>query len=167
MLPDWYLARAGLGRHDLFSEFAAEYSMDLDLAEIAAESIAMTVALAHEARENPLVAEVARKASGRLPIAVVTNSETAIAGAFLDQTGLRDLFDLVLTCDDVARPKPAPDLYLLAAERFGVSPQDCLVLEDSDQGVGAARSAGMAWHDVRSAEWPPNCAGLIKSLSKR
>ncbi len=53
------------------------------------------------------------------------------------------LFDVVCTRDDVAAVKPAPDLFLLAAERLGVRPQDCVVFEDSPNGLRAARAAGM------------------------
>jgi HAD superfamily hydrolase (TIGR01493 family) len=162
----WYMARAGLGRRDLFAQFAADFASALDLPHIVADSIALTVAMATDARENPLVADVARQASGRLPIAVVTNSEAAIAHAFLAETSLHDLFDHILTCEDAARSKPAPDLYLEAAARLGVAPAGCLVLEDSDQGMLAAISAGMACMDVRSREWSKQCAELLDSVSR-
>jgi beta-phosphoglucomutase-like phosphatase (HAD superfamily) len=165
MPHDWYMARSGLGRRDLFAQFAAEFAVELDLPRIAADSIARTVALSSAAVENPSVADVARQAAGRVPIAVVTNSEAAIANAFLLQTALRDLFACIVTCDDAARPKPDPDLYLLAAARLGVAPQGCLVLEDSDQGIQAARSAGMTWFDVRSPDWPQRSDGLVNILA--
>lgn len=149
----WYMARAGLGRRDLFAQFAADFAVELDLQRIVSDSIALTVTMAADARENPLVADVARRASGRLPIAVVTNSEAAIARAFLAETALHDLFDRILTCEDAARPKPAPDLYLEAASRLGVVPAGCFVLEDSDQGIQAAATAGMMCLDVRKPEW--------------
>ena len=160
----WYMARTGLGRRDLFAQFAADFAVALDLPRIIADSIALTVAMAADARENPLVADVARQASGRLPIAVVTNSEAAIARAFLAETALHDLFDRILTCEDAARPKPAPDLYLEAASRLGVVPTGCLVLEDSDQGIQAARSAGMVCLDVRKPEWAQQGKALIGAM---
>lgn len=160
----WYMARTGLGRRDLFAQFAADFSVALDVPRIVADSIALTVTMAADARENPLVADVARQASGRLPIAVVTNSEAAIAHAFLAETALHNLFDRILTCEDVALPKPAPDLYLAAAARLGVVPARCLVLEDSDQGIQAAISAGMSWFDVRSPNWPQQGKGLLDQL---
>jgi beta-phosphoglucomutase-like phosphatase (HAD superfamily) len=52
-------------------------------------------------------------------------------------------FDALCGRDDVARVKPAPDLFLLAAERLGVRPETCVVFEDSPNGIRAARSAGM------------------------
>lgn len=161
----WYMARTGLGRRDLFAQFASDFAVPIDLPRIVGDSIALTVAMAADARENPLVADVARQASGRLPIAVVTNSEAPIATAFLLATSLYDPFDTILTCEDAARPKPAPDLYLKAAARLGVAPHHCLVLEDSDQGIQAAISAGMSWFDVRSPDWPQQCETLLGQLA--
>ena len=57
--------------------------------------------------------------------------------------GLADVFEIVVTADDVARGKPAPDLFLLAAEKMGIAPTDCLVLEDSLLGIEAADACGM------------------------
>jgi HAD superfamily hydrolase (TIGR01509 family) len=54
-----------------------------------------------------------------------------------------DAFDAIVTSDDVAHPKPAPDLYLLACERLGVDPTDALALEDSPSGIAAAKAAGL------------------------
>lgn len=161
---DWYTARTGLGRGDLFARFAADFAVSLDLPSVERDSIAMTVSLSAKARENPLVASVARQAAGRLPIAVVTNSEAAIVNAFLKATALHDVFNLVVPCEDAARPKPAPDLYLEAALRLNVNAEHCLVLEDSDQGIRAAASAGMSWLDVRSPDWPQHCRELLAHL---
>ena len=66
----------------------------------------------------------------------------------MDAAGLTPLFDTVVTIDDVAAAKPAPDLFLEAAHRLGVPADGCLVLEDSPQGLLAAQNAGMAVVDV-------------------
>lgn len=151
---DWYMALTGLARRDLFKAYMRDFGVPLDLPRAIADSISATIALAAQARENPAVAALARQASGRVRSAVVTNSETAIASAFLREVGILHLFDALLGCDSAPRPKPAPDLYLAAAARLDVPPADCLVLEDSDQGVLAATTAKMACIDVRDPEWP-------------
>lgn len=161
---DWYMALTGMGRGDLLRRLMQDTGQRLDLPRAIADSIALTVTLAPEAQENPAVAGLARRAAGRLPIGVVTNSEAAIVTAFLAETGLRPLFDLVLSCEGAPNPKPAPDLYLRAAAVLGVAPQDCLVLEDSAQGIAAATAAGMRWLDVREASWPATCTALEGAL---
>ena len=57
--------------------------------------------------------------------------------------GLTDAFEVIVTSDDVAHAKPAPDIYLLACERLGVPPADAIALEDSLSGVTAAKAAGL------------------------
>lgn len=158
------MSLTGLGRLDLFQRFKSDFSANLDTERLVSDSIRLTVEMSSQARENPSVATLARHASGRLPIAVVTNSEASIAHAVLSKTALHTLFDCILTVEDAPRPKPAPDLYLAAAARLGVEATRCLVLEDSDQGISAARTAGMKWADVRLPDWPAKCAGLIASL---
>jgi beta-phosphoglucomutase-like phosphatase (HAD superfamily) len=73
---------------------------------------------------------------------VVTSSSRRTAEQHLTLGGIRARFDTILTCDDVARGKPHPDLYLLAAERLGVRPHACVVIEDSHPGIAAAHAAG-------------------------
>ena len=79
----------------------------------------------------------------RLPRAVATGTHRATALGLLDRARLRDRFSLLVGGDEVPRGKPEPDIYLAAAARLGVSPGDCLVLEDSGPGACAARAAGM------------------------
>lgn len=78
-----------------------------------------------------------------LPMAVATSSRRLPALTKLDVTGLRHWMDAVVSCDDIPRPKPAPDAYLHAAALLGVAPVDCLVFEDSEVGTKSAWEAGM------------------------
>lgn len=82
------------------------------------------------------------KAAG-LKLAVASSSAEEWVGPFLDQHGLRSQLDALCTRDDVAHVKPAPDLFLLAAERMGVDPRRTVVFEDSPNGLRAAHAAGM------------------------
>ena len=75
--------------------------------------------------------------------AVATSTRRPLAMRKLQAAGLLPYFDAVCTSSDVARPKPAPDVYLLAARTLDVAPSRCLVLEDSPTGVRAALAAGM------------------------
>lgn len=100
-------------------------------------------------RISPVVA-VAQEHFGRIPLGVATGGTRVICEGVLDSTGLKSLFGAIVTCDDVVRHKPAPDIYLEAARRLNVNPLACLAYEDTDPGIAAASSAGMQVIDVRT-----------------
>jgi HAD superfamily hydrolase (TIGR01509 family) len=77
-----------------------------------------------------------------LPAAVATSSRHSYADRLLVRHGLQNRFDFVLASEDVTRGKPDPEIYRLAAERFGVPAGTMLVLEDSPAGIAAANAAG-------------------------
>jgi HAD superfamily hydrolase (TIGR01509 family) len=79
-----------------------------------------------------------------VPIGLATNSGREFATRALRSAGVLDCFDAVVSAEEVAHPKPAPDVYLEAAARVGAAdPASCVALEDSETGVAAARAAGM------------------------
>lgn len=77
------------------------------------------------------------------PMALATSTERRRATMNLEAVGLVDYFPVITTGDEVARGKPAPDIFLLTAERLGIAPGRCLALEDSEPGVESASAAGM------------------------
>jgi HAD superfamily hydrolase (TIGR01509 family) len=79
----------------------------------------------------------------KLPLAVATSSVSASARPFLERTGIRSFFSVVITGDEVQRGKPHPDIYLQAAKKLGISPEACLVIEDSLAGMAAGKAANM------------------------
>ena len=79
----------------------------------------------------------------RIPMAVATSTRGARARLKLARSGIDHYFSHVVTSSDVAHAKPAPDLYLLAAERLGIPTHECIALEDSEFGVRAASAAGI------------------------
>lgn len=79
-----------------------------------------------------------------VPLAVATSTRRERALIKLARCGIDHYFGALATSSDVAYPKPAADIYLLAASRLGVSPENCTALEDSEMGVRAAAAAGMA-----------------------
>jgi len=99
------------------------------------------------------------RARGQVPLAVVSGGYQAVVRQILKQIGLLESFDTLVGSEDTDRHKPDPDPFLEAARRLGVRPEGCLVWEDSDLGVEAARRAGMAWIDVRSFHQPRRLTG--------
>ena len=78
-----------------------------------------------------------------VPRAVASSSGPETIRVYLEGAGIYDRFDRVVSGNECARSKPAPDIFLLAAERLGEKPEHCLVVEDSPSGVRAGRAAGM------------------------
>jgi beta-phosphoglucomutase len=78
-----------------------------------------------------------------VPVALATNAEPANVAFVLEGAGLSRWFQVVTDGSQVENPKPAPDVYLLAAKKLGVAPRNCVVFEDSAVGITAARGAGM------------------------
>jgi beta-phosphoglucomutase len=76
------------------------------------------------------------------PLAVASNAEVANIDLVLKRAGLREHFQAIVDGTCVKHPKPAPDIYLLAARELGVAPENCIVFEDSVVGIQAARAAG-------------------------
>lgn len=108
-------------------------------------------------RRIDVVCEIALRYHGRLPMAVASGGERAIVARTLATIELGDLFGAVVGAEDTERHKPEPDVFLEAARRLGAEPSGCVVFEDTDLGLDAARRAGMTGIDVRP--WIAAAAG--------
>lgn len=95
------------------------------------------------------VTDIAKAYRGKVPLAVATGSNRLTAEILLKQLNILSWFDAVITSDDIPNPKPAPDTFLIAAQKIGVDPADCCAYEDTDLGLQAIRAAGMTAVDVR------------------
>lgn len=89
------------------------------------------------------VVTIARKAAQNHPVAIVSGGFRHIVEQTLQTIGILDLFPVIVTPVDVRHGKPAPDMFLLAAEKMGVPPEECLVFEDGIVGIEGAEKAGM------------------------
>lgn len=103
----------------------------------------------------PGVREAVERLHGRYPLAVASSSHRDVIRAALETSGMERLFRVVVSSDEVAHGKPAPEVFLLAAERLSVPPARTVVVEDSLNGVLAAKAAGMAVALVPNATVPP------------
>jgi HAD superfamily hydrolase (TIGR01509 family) len=99
--------------------------------------------------------EAVRRIAAEHPVAVASSAHPAVIEAALEATGLAGTFAVVVSSDEVAHGKPAPDVYLEAARRLECEPAACLVIEDSLNGVRAARAAGMTVVLVPNHSVPP------------
>ena len=79
----------------------------------------------------------------KLALAVATSSVSASARPLLARTGIKSLFSVVITGDEVQQGKPHPDIYLRTAKKLGIAPEACLVIEDALAGIAAAKAANM------------------------
>ena len=95
------------------------------------------------------------------PLALATSSSRPETTRMLAGLGFEGWFDPVVTSDDVARAKPAPDCYALAIERLGRRPADCVVIEDTVHGVRAAQSAGAGVAAVATSGMPRDIDGVL------
>lgn len=89
--------------------------------------------------------------AGKKKLALATASWSDAANCVIDTLGIRHFFNVIVTGSDVQRAKPHPDIFLLAAQRLGISPDECIVIEDAEKGILAAHAAGMKSIAV------PNC----------
>lgn len=114
---------------------------------------------------------IARARLAELPIALATSGMRIHADISLEETGLAGSFDSETTGDEVTRGKPAPDLFLMAAERIGIEPVNAIVLEDSPLGVEAAKAAGMRaiavlGHSGREVDFPVPPDVVVENLDQ-
>ena len=99
--------------------------------------------------------DAVRRIAAERPVALASSAHGEVIAAALEATGLASTFRVVVSSDEVAHGKPAPDVYLEAAGRLGIDPAACLVVEDSYNGVQAARAAGMTVVLVPNQSVPP------------
>lgn len=128
----------------LWTDFVARHAPPQSLDELLAwkQDHFLTLLRARQPIFEPIPELVAKLAS-RYPLAVASGSNHAVIDAVLAMRGLRRYFRAVVSVEDVARPKPFPDVFLRAADELGVEPEACVVIEDSAAGVQGARDAGM------------------------
>lgn len=148
MSAEWYKARAGLSEHVLMDDFESQHGVVLDREATLAHMRETFLKQLASLREIAVVTGIARQNHGKRPMAVASGGPAAIVKPSLKAAGLASIFDTVVTFDDVGRAKPEPDLFLEAARRLGVTAEQCLVFEDSLQGIEAAKRAGMQFVDI-------------------
>lgn len=147
---DLFTSRAGMTLPSTVRELNAQFGLTLDPDALTASQRREYERFLPTVQPIADVVELARRVSRTHPVAVASGGERQVVLRTLELIGLGQTFPVVVTAEDVQRGKPEPDMFLLAAERLGVPPSECVVFEDAVLGLEAARRAGMASVLVRS-----------------
>lgn len=140
---------AGIPTIRILEMFNEKYGYQLPVLEAAQRKESLAEKLIPQALPIAPVVGVIRRYADKLPMAVASGTTRHLCSTILSRLGLMELFKAIVTAEDVEHGKPAPDIFLEAARRIGVSPAECLVYEDADLGLEAARAAGMTAVDIR------------------
>ena len=104
----------------------------------------------------PGAVEAVRRLAARFPVGLASSSNRELIDTVLEVAGLAQHFTATVSSEEVARGKPAPDVYLEAARRLGVAPERCAAVEDSHGGIRSAKSAGMRVVAIPNSSYPPD-----------
>jgi HAD superfamily hydrolase (TIGR01509 family) len=141
---DLFYAWGGKPVRNIIADLNQIYSLTMPVDSLAVRKEALYLAQLPSLKAIPEVVEHITAQHGRIPFAVASGSRRNSVVGSLTTVGLLDKFDTIVSAGDYLHAKPAPDCFLLAAERLGVAPKDCLVFEDTQLGIQAATAAGMA-----------------------
>ena len=146
---DRFYSLGGVPSRDILRILSTEQGVTLDHLAVAREKESIYLPLLDDVEPIDCVVRIARQHAGKIPMAVASGGTQAIICEVLERLEIRDLFQAIVTSEQITRQKPAPDIFLEAARRIGVPPQYCQAFEDTDLGMQAIRSAGMQAVDVR------------------
>jgi HAD superfamily hydrolase (TIGR01509 family) len=108
----------------------------------------------------PGAREAVERLAGRWPLGLASSSNRPLIDAALELSGLDRFFAATVSSEEVARGKPAPDVYLDAARRLGVEPERCAAVEDSHSGIRSAKAAAMRVIAIPNPSYPPDPEAL-------
>jgi HAD superfamily hydrolase (TIGR01509 family) len=138
----------GMPVKEIISTLNQEHGLQMPVDSVSRRKENLYYELLSELQAVPDVLEHINAQHGRIPFAVVSGSTRESVTASLQALHLLDRFDVLVCAGDYAKSKPDPEAFLLAAAKLGVPPHACLVFEDTDMGIAAAKAAGMAWVKV-------------------
>ena len=147
--PDFLPPFNGMPSRLIIAEYNNRFGRSIDTNAFTAEKDRRADRLLRSVQPIVEVTSIVEAYHGRLPMAVASGGKKRSVMRSLNAVGLVRYFDAIVTADDPVDPKPQPGIFLEAARKIGVGPEACLVFEDGDLGIVAARRAGMAVVDVR------------------
>ena len=143
-----FYAMGGMPVTEIIATLGREQQLTMPVDAVSHRKESLYYELLSELRAVPEVVEHVQAQHGRIPFAVVSGSTRESVTASLKMLNLLDRFDVLVCAGEYSRSKPNPEAFLLAAFKLGVEPPSCLVFEDTDMGIDAAKTAGMAWVKV-------------------
>jgi HAD superfamily hydrolase (TIGR01509 family) len=152
--PETEPSHRGMRMGDLVPFLLREHACRADARAFAERLLAALLARFPRLQPLPGAERALALARARGRIAIASGSPLAVIRRAIDRFGWR--FDAVCSSDEVRRGKPAPDVFLLAAERLAVAPGECVAIEDSANGIAAAKAAGMRVVAVGDARGEPD-----------
>lgn len=147
-----FYAWGGMPVKEIISNLNQRQGLQMPVEAVGRRKESLYFAMLPELTAVAEVLEHVEDAHGRIPFAVVSGSTRESVVASLRALHLLDRFDTLVCAGEYAKSKPDPEAFLLAASRLGVAPSACLVFEDTEMGIQAAKAAGMAWVKV-PAPW--------------
>ncbi len=141
---DLFYAWGGMPIREIISTLNERHGLEMPVAEVAERKEERYYDMLGDLKAVPEVLEHIEVSHGQLPFAVVSGSTRESVVKSLEVLGILDKFDTLVCAGDYERSKPHPEPFLMAAERLGIAPQDCLVFEDTEMGIQSATAAGMA-----------------------
>jgi len=139
-----FYAWGGKPAAEIVSELNKIHGLSMPVEAVAERKETLYYALLPQLKAVPEVLEHIRAQEGNIPYAVVSGSQRDSVTASLTALGLLNKFEVIVCAGDYENSKPHPEPFLLAAARLGVTPEYCLVFEDTEMGIQAATAAGMA-----------------------
>jgi len=146
---DLFMSMAGITLIETVNILNKKFNDHLDPKKVVADKEEIFMKQIHHTTPKIDVINFAKELSiKKIPLAVASGGTRNTVHAVLELIGIKELFPVILTQEDVVNGKPAPDIFLLAAKKFNVEANKCLVFEDAENGFKAARAAGMDYVKV-------------------
>jgi beta-phosphoglucomutase family hydrolase len=143
-----FYAWGGMPVADIIAALNGKHGLRMPMETVARRKENLYYELLPQLKAVPEVLEHIEAEHGQIPFAVVSGSTRESVTASLVSLKLLDRFDTLVCAGDYKKSKPDPEAFLLAAAKLGVPAEACLVFEDTEMGIQAAKAAGMAWVKV-------------------
>jgi beta-phosphoglucomutase family hydrolase len=138
-----FYAWGGVTAHEIVARLNTQHGLTMPVEQTAHDKEETYKLLIPQVKAIPEVMAEVERFHGKTPLAVASGGMRPVVEETLLSLGIRHYFETVAAAEDVKHGKPAPDVFLVAAERIGVAPENCVVYEDAPAGLEAARRAGM------------------------